>query len=122
MKLITAIIRPERLGAVKAALLREGIGGLTLTRASGHGGEKDVVQQWRAASVVLAFHEKVKVEAAVEDHEVDAVILAIQEAARTGQVGDGKIFVQSLERVVRIRTGEHDGAALRLDRGAEVAS
>lgn len=122
MRLITAIIRPERLGAVKAALLREGIGGLTLTRASGHGGEKDVVQQWRAASVVLAFHEKVKVEAAVEDHEVDSVLLAIQEAARTGQVGDGKIFVQALERVVRIRTGEQDGAALRLDHRAEVAS
>ncbi len=122
MRLITAIIRPERLGAVKAALLREGIGGLTLTRASGHGGEKDVVQQWRAASVVLAFHEKVKVEAAVEDREVDAVILAIQEAARTGQVGDGKIFVQPLDRVVRIRTGEQDGAALRLDHRAEVAS
>jgi len=71
MRLITAIIRPERLGAVKAALLREGIGGLTLTRASGHGGEKDVVQQWRAASVVLAFHEKVKVEAAIKDDLLD---------------------------------------------------
>jgi nitrogen regulatory protein P-II 1 len=122
MRLITAIIRPERLGAVKAALLREGVGGLTLTRASGHGGEKDLVQHWRAASVVLAFHEKVKVEVAVADAQVDGVLLAIQEAARTGQVGDGKIFVQALERVVRIRTGEQDGEALHLAPMKEVAS
>jgi nitrogen regulatory protein P-II 1 len=112
MKLITAIIRPECLPAVKAALFRAGVTGVTFSRVSGHGGEREVVQQYRAETVVLEFHEKVKVEMAVSEPYVEPTIAAIVSSARTGEVGDGKIFVQHLERVVRIRTGETDTAAL----------
>ena len=112
MKLITAIIRPERLADVKAALFRAGVTGVTFSRVSGHGGEREIVQQYRAETVVLEFHEKVKVEMAVSEHYVEPTIAAILSSARTGSVGDGKIFVQHLDRVVRIRTGEEDTAAL----------
>jgi nitrogen regulatory protein P-II 1 len=112
MKLVTAIVRPECLAEVKRALFRAGVTGLTLTKVSGHGGERDVVQQYRAQSVVMEFHEKVRLEIAVSEPFLEATIEAIVGAARTGGVGDGKIFVQSLEQVVRIRTGERDHAAL----------
>ncbi len=112
MKLITAIIRPECLADVKAALFRAGVTGVTFSRVSGHGGEREVVQQYRAETVVLEFHEKVKVEMAVSEHYVEPTIAAILSSARTGNVGDGKIFVQHLDRVIRIRTGEEDTAAL----------
>ena len=112
MKLITAIIRPERLPEVKAALFRAGVTGVTLTRVSGHGGEGEVVQRYRADTVVLEFHEKVKVEMACSEPFVEPTVRAILSAARTGEVGDGKIFVQPVESVVRIRTGERDNAAL----------
>jgi len=112
MKLITAIVRPECLPEVKAALFRAGVTGMTLTRVSGHGGEREVIQQYRGESVVLEFHEKVKIEIAVSEPFVEPTIEAVLSAARTGQVGDGKIFVQDLERVIRIRTGERDNAAL----------
>jgi nitrogen regulatory protein P-II 1 len=112
MKLITAIIRPERLPEVKAALFRAGVTGVTLTRVSGHGGEREVVQRYRADTVVLEFHEKVKVEMACSEPFVEPTVRAILSAARTGEVGDGKIFVQPVESVVRIRTGERDNAAL----------
>ena len=112
MKLITAIIRPERLPEVKAALFRAGVTGMTLTRVHGHGGEREVIQRYRADTVVLEFREKVKIEMAVSEPFVEPTIAAILSAARTGGVGDGKIFVQPLERVVRIRTGERDEAAL----------
>lgn len=112
MKLITTIIRPERLPEVKAALFRAGVTGMTLTRVSGHGGEGEVIQQYRANTVVLEFHEKVRIEMAVSDPFVQPTVEAILSAARTGEVGDGKIFVQPLEQVVRIRTGERDRAAL----------
>lgn len=112
MKLITAIIRPDRLPHVKVALFREGVTGITLAAVSGHGGEGEVIQQYRAETVVLEFHEKVKLEIAVSEPFVERTIEAILLAARTGEVGDGKIFVQDLERVIRIRTGEADNAAL----------
>jgi nitrogen regulatory protein P-II 1 len=112
MRLITAVIRPERLPEVKAALFREGVTGLTLSRVSGHGGEREVVQRYRAEEVVLEFHEKVRLEIAVSEPFVEPTIKAILASARTGQVGDGKIFVQNLEQVIRIRTGERDNAAL----------
>jgi nitrogen regulatory protein P-II 1 len=112
MKLITAIVRPEQLPAVKAALFRVGVTGITLTRVAGHGGEREVVQRYRAETVLLEFHEKVKVEMACSEPFVEPTIQAILSSARTGQVGDGKIFVQPLERVIRIRTGEEDNAAL----------
>jgi nitrogen regulatory protein P-II 1 len=112
MKLITTIIRPDRLPEVKAALFRAGVTGITLSRVVGHGGERDLVQQYRAETVVLEFHEKVRIEIAVSEPFVEPTIQAILSAARTGDVGDGKIFVQPLEQVIRIRTGERDHAAL----------
>ena len=112
MKLIVTIIRPDRLPEVKAALFRAGVTGITLSRVVGHGGERDLVQQYRAETVVLEFHEKVRIEIAVSEPFVEPTIQAILSAARTGDVGDGKIFVQPLEQVVRIRTGERDNQAL----------
>ena len=112
MKLITAIIRPERLPEVKAALFRAGVTGMTLTRVSGHGGEREIVQRYRAETVLLEFHEKVKIEMACSEPFVEPTIQAILAAARTGGVGDGKIFVQPLEQVIRIRTGERNNSAL----------
>jgi nitrogen regulatory protein P-II 1 len=112
MKLITCVIRPEKLPDVKAALFRAGITGITITRASGHGGEKELVETYRASSVVLEFREKVKLEIVCSEPFVEPCIKAILSAARTGEVGDGKIFVQAIERVIRIRTGELDNAAL----------
>lgn len=112
MKLISCIIRPERLPAVKAALFRAGVTGITITRVSGHGGESDTVTVRRGSNVVLEFHEKVKIEMACSEPFVEPTIDAILSAARTGAVGDGKIFVQPIDRVIRIRTGERDNAAL----------
>ncbi len=112
MKLITCIIRPERLGEVKSALYRAGVTGLTITRASGHGGERAIVESYRASTVVMEFREKIRLEMAVSEPFVQPTIDAIVSAARTGEVGDGKIFVQPIERVVRIRTGEENTAAL----------
>jgi nitrogen regulatory protein P-II 1 len=112
MKLITAVIRPERLRDVKEALFRVGVTGMTLSRVSGHGGEREIVEHYRGSAFVLEFREKVKIEAAVSEPFVEPTIRAIVSAARTGEVGDGKIFVQDLDRVIRIRTGECDTAAL----------
>jgi nitrogen regulatory protein P-II 1 len=112
MKLITTIIRPERLADVKAALFRAGVPGITVTRCSGHGGEPEVIEVYRASRVVLDFKEKVKIEMVCSEPFVQPTIEAILGAARTGQVGDGKIFIQPIERVIRIRTGEENIAAL----------
>jgi nitrogen regulatory protein P-II 1 len=112
VKLITAIIRPERLPEVKAALFRVGVTGVTLSRVAGHGGEREVIQRYRAETVVLEFHDKVRLEMACSEPFVEPCVEAILAAARTGDVGDGKIFVQPLEQVIRIRTGERDIAAL----------
>ncbi len=112
MKLITAVVRPDRLREVKEALFRVGVTGMTLSRVSGHGGEHEIIQRYRASTVVGEFHEKVKIEAAVSEPFVEPTIQAVLASARTGDVGDGKIFVQPLERVIRIRTGEENNAAL----------
>jgi nitrogen regulatory protein P-II 1 len=112
MKLITTVIRPEKLPDVKAALFRAGITGITISRVSGHGGEKELVETYRASKVVLEFREKVKVEMVCSEPFVEPCIKAILSSARTGEVGDGKIFVQPIEQVIRIRTGERDNAAL----------
>jgi nitrogen regulatory protein P-II 1 len=112
VKLITCIIRPERLAAVKEALFRAGITGITISRVSGHGGEREVHEHYRGASLVLEFRDKVKIEMACSEPFVQPTIDAILGAARTGEVGDGKIFVQPLEQVIRIRTGERDNEAL----------
>ena len=112
MKLITTIVRPERLHVVKEALFRVGVTGMTLSRVSGHGGEKEAVEQYRGSAVLFEFRDKVRIEMAVSEPFVQPTIDAILSAARTGAVGDGKIFVQPLERVIRIRTGEQDVEAL----------
>src|SRR6058998_2816621 len=112
MKLITTVVRPERLPQVKAALFRAGVTGVTISRVSGHGGERELHEHYRGANVVLEFREKVRLEMAVSEPFVEPTIDAILTSARTGEVGDGKIFVQPLERVIRIRTGERDNAAL----------
>ena len=112
MKLIIAIIRPEKLADVKRALFQVGVTGMTLSRVSGHGGERDSVQRYRGDTVVLEFHEKVRIEMACSDAFVERTIQAICDSARTGDVGDGKIFVMPLDHTVRIRTGERDNAAL----------
>ena len=112
MKLVSAVIRPERLAEVKAALFRAGVTGMTLSRVSGHGGEREIIQRYRAETIVMEFHEKVRIEMACSEPFVEPCIQAILSAARTGEVGDGKIFVQPLDEVIRIRTGERDVAAL----------
>ncbi len=112
MKLITCVIRPERLGAVKEALFQAGVTGISISRVSGHGGEQEMVEHYRGSSLVLEFREKVKIEMACSQPFVEPTIDAILAGARTGEVGDGKIFVQPLEQVIRIRTGERDNAAL----------
>jgi nitrogen regulatory protein P-II 1 len=112
MKLIVTVVRPERLSAVKEALFRIGVTGMTLSRVSGHGGEGEIVEHYRGSAVLLEFHEKVRIEIAVSEPFVEPTIRAIVAAAQTGEVGDGKVFVLPLERVVRIRTGERDVEAL----------
>ena len=112
MKCIIAIVRAERLELIKEALFRVGGTGMTLSRVSGHGGEHEVVEHYRGSAVLLQFREKVRIEIAVSNPFVEATIQAICSAARTGEVGDGKIFVTPLERVIRIRTGEEDIEAL----------
>ncbi|WP_216321804.1 P-II family nitrogen regulator [Deinococcus aestuarii] len=112
MRLITAVVRPERVQQVKEALFQAGISGITLSRVSGHGGEQEVVEHYRGTRVMVEFREKVEFRMAVSEPFVEVAIRAICQGARTGEVGDGKIFVQPLERVVRIRTGEEDNAAL----------
>ena len=112
MKLITAIVRPERVQQIKEALFQAGISGITLARVSGHGGEQEVIEHYRGTRVMVEFRDKVEVTMAVSEPFVDVAIQAILTSARTGEVGDGKIFVQPLERVIRIRTGEQDIDAL----------
>jgi nitrogen regulatory protein P-II 1 len=112
MKLITAIIRPDRLSAVKEALFAAGVRGITIGRVSGHGGQAGVTEQYRGNQFMVEFHDKIELKIAVSEGFVQPAIDAIVHAARTGNIGDGKIFVQPLERVVRIRTGEEDTEAL----------
>jgi len=120
MKLITAIVRSERLPDVKAALFRAGVTGITLSRVSGHGGEREITEQYRGTTVVMEFREKVKIEMVCSEPFVEPCIKAILSAARTGEVGDGKIFIQPIERVIRIRTGEQNNAALTAVNADEV--
>ena len=112
MKYIVTVVRPERLQAVKEALFRVGVTGMTLSRVSGHGGEHEIIEQYRGSAVLLEFHDKVRIEMAVSEPFVEPTIQAILSSARTGDIGDGKIFVQPLSRVIRIRSGEEDVEAL----------
>ncbi len=112
MKLITAIIRPEKLSDVKEALFKVGVTGMSLAKVAGHGGEHEVLEHYRGQQVKLEFHDKIELKIAVSEAFVDVTINAICQAAQTGEVGDGKIFVQPLDHVVRIRTNEQDNSAL----------
>ena len=108
MKLITAIIRPERLPRVLEALFKADVRGFTITRAQGHGGEVVAVTNYRGTAAKMELHDKVRLDIGVSEPFVDITVKAVMEAARTGEVGDGKIFVVPVERVYRIRTGERD--------------
>ena len=108
MKQITAIIKPFKLEEVREALAEVGVTGLTVTEVKGFGRQKGHTELYRGAEYVVDFLPKVKVEVAVQSADVDRCVDAIVKAARTGKIGDGKIFVTSVERVVRIRIGEQD--------------
>lgn len=110
MKMVVAIIKPFRLDDVRDALANIGIKGITVTEVKGFGRQKGHTELYRGAEYVVDFLPKVKLEIAIEEDQVDAVIEAIISSASTGKIGDGKIFVHELERVIRIRTGEtgHD--------------
>ncbi|GAB3387273.1 P-II family nitrogen regulator [Lysobacter fragariae] len=112
MKLITAIIRPFKLDEVREALTDVGVSGITVTEVKGFGRQKGHTELYRGAEYVVDFLPKLKVECAVTEAALEAALEAVANAARTGKVGDGKIFVQALERTVRIRTGELDDDAL----------
>ena len=112
MKLITAIIKPFKLDEVREALSEVGVSGITVTEVKGCGRQKGHTELYRGAEYVVDFLPKVKIEAAVDDDIVDRAIEAIEKSAKTGKIGDGKIFVSSVEQVIRIRTGETGQAAL----------
>jgi nitrogen regulatory protein P-II 2 len=112
MKLVTAIIKPFKLDEVREALSSIGVQGITVTEVKGFGRQKGHTELYRGAEYVVDFLPKVKVEAAIDDALVDQVIEAIEGAARTGKIGDGKIFVSPVEQVIRIRTGETGKEAL----------
>jgi nitrogen regulatory protein P-II 1 len=112
VKLVIGIVRPERTNDVLEALYRAEVRGLSLSRVQGHGGELDRVETYRGTRVKMELSDKMRFEIAVSDEFVEPTIEAICEGARTGHVGDGKIFVLPLERAVRIRTGETDHGAV----------
>ena len=112
MKKIEAVIKPFKLDEVREALSEMGISGLTVTEVKGFGRQKGHTELYRGAEYVVDFLPKVKIEIVVATEQVDAAIEAIIKAARTGKIGDGKIFVMPVEQVVRIRTGESDEAAI----------
>ena len=112
MKKIEAIIRPFKLEDVKIALVNSGIVGMTVSEVRGFGRQKGQVESYRGSEFTVEFLQKLKVEVVVEDEKVNSVIDAIAEAAKTGEIGDGKIFITSIDSVVRIRTGDKDEEAL----------
>jgi len=112
MKMITAIVKPFKLDDVREALADVGLTGITVTEVKGFGRQKGHTELYRGAEYVVDFLPKVKLEIAATDDQVDRVVEAIVKAANTGKIGDGKVFVHTLERVVRIRTGELDADAL----------
>ena len=112
MKLIVTIVRPEKLSDVLESLYHAEVRGLSISRVEGHGGESELVQTYRGTTVKVGLTEKVRIEIGVSDHFVEPTVQAILAAARTGEVGDGKIFVLPVEKVYRIRTGEEDEAAV----------
>jgi nitrogen regulatory protein PII len=112
MKKIEAIIRPFKLEDVKIALVNAGIVGMTVSEVRGFGRQKGQVERYRGSEFTVEFLQKLKLEIVVDDDRVDTVVNAIQDAARTGEIGDGKIFISTIESVVRIRTGDRDSGAI----------
>lgn len=112
MKIVMAIIKPFKLDEVRDALTGLGVQGLTVTEVKGYGRQKGHTEIYRGTEYAVSFLPKLKIEVAVSTDIVDKVVEAIQGAAKTGQIGDGKIFVYSIDQAVRIRTGESDKAAL----------
>ncbi len=112
MKMVVAVIKPFKLDDVREALAEVGVQGITVSEVKGFGRQKGHAELYRGAEYVVDFLPKIKIEAAVADGDVERTIEAIVNAANTGKIGDGKIFVYPLERVIRIRTGEIDGDAL----------
>ncbi|MFZ0257507.1 MAG: P-II family nitrogen regulator [Gammaproteobacteria bacterium] len=112
MKLVTAIVKPFKLDDVREALFEIGVQGMTVTEVKGFGRQKGHTELYRGAEYVVDFLPKVKLELAIKAEMLDQVVEAIRQSAQTGKIGDGKIFVYDLERVIRIRTGETDAEAL----------
>ena len=112
MKKIEAIIRPFKLEDVKLALVNAGIVGMTVSEVRGFGRQKGQVERYRGSEFTVEFLQKLKLEIVVDDARVDTVVNAIQDAARTGEIGDGKIFVSTIDSVIRIRTGDRDSGAI----------
>ena len=112
MKLVTAIIKPFKLDEVREALAAVGVQGITVTEVKGFGRQKGHTELYRGAEYVVDFLPKLKLEIVVPDDEAEKVVLALEEACRTGKIGDGKIFVLPVDDAVRIRTGEHGDAAI----------
>ena len=112
MKMVTAIIKPFKLDDVREALSEAGVNGITVTEVKGFGRQKGHTELYRGAEYVVDFLPKIKLEIAVIDDQVDRVVEAIMQAANTGKIGDGKIFVSPLDQVIRIRTGELDADAV----------
>ena len=112
MKKVEAIIRPFKLEDVKIALVNAGIVGMTVSEVRGFGRQKGQVERYRGSEFTVEFLQKLKLEIVVDDDKVDTVVSAVQEAARTGEIGDGKIFVSTIDAVIRIRTGDRDSGAL----------
>ena len=112
MKKIEAIIRPFKLEDVKIALVNAGIVGMTVSEVRGFGRQKGQVERYRGSEFTVEFLQKLKLDIVVDDEKVDTVVTAIQDAARTGEIGDGKIFVSTIESVIRIRTGESGSDAI----------
>jgi nitrogen regulatory protein P-II 1 len=112
MKLITAIIRPFKLDEVREALSEAGVSGITVTEVKGFGRQKGHTELYRGAEYVVDFLPKIKIETVIADDRLEAVLETLQQSAATGKLGDGKIFVSSVEQVIRIRTGELDADAL----------
>jgi nitrogen regulatory protein P-II 1 len=112
MKKIEAIIRPTKLDEVRHALEKAGCPGITITEVEGHGKQKGVVQQWRGKEYRVELLSKVKIEVVVRDADVDHIVKTIIEVAKTGEIGDGKIFVSPVENAIKIRTGEKGDASI----------
>ena len=112
MKKIEAIIRPFKLEDVKVALVNAGIVGMTVSEVRGFGRQKGQVERYRGSEFTVEFLQKLKIEVVVDDEKIDIVLKAIAEAAKTGEIGDGKVFISPIDSVLRIRTGEVDQAAL----------